>query len=99
MTTAAADGTTAVVTAASEAEKSTEQAKSGDALEDAVEANSEAQDYKEDTKPVKAQIVKQEPAVMIASGTGDVDTAGELCDTPYGWIYVLARTKTHGLHL
>lgn len=82
-TIAAADITgvaDATSTAASDAEKqaaqSTEPAKSGTSLEDAVEANSEAQDYKEDTKPVKAQVVKQEPAVMISSGTGDIDTTG-----------------------
>lgn len=48
----------------------------GQALDDAIEANSEAQDYNEETKPVKAQIVKEEPAVTIASGTGDLDTTG-----------------------
>ena len=81
--TAAGDGA-AVVGAAidtntnptDEAAKSTETAKSGEELAEAVEANSEAQDYNEKTKPVKAQIVKQEPAAMIASGTGDLDTTG-----------------------
>ena len=60
----------------SEAAKSGETAKSGQELADAVEANSEAQDYNEKTKPVKAQVVMQEPAAMIASGTGDLDTTG-----------------------
>ena len=52
--------------------------KTGQALTDAIEANSEAQDYNEDTEVVKAQVVKEEPAVEIASGTGDVDTTGKL---------------------
>lgn len=54
-----------------------EKPQSGQALDDAIEANSEAQDYNEETEPVKAQIVKEEPAVLIASGTGDVDTTGK----------------------
>lgn len=59
-----------------EAAKSKELAKSGEELAEAVETNSEAQDYNEKTMPVKAQVVKQEPAAMIASGTGDLDTTG-----------------------
>lgn len=54
-----------------------EKPQSGQALDDAIEANSEAQDYNEDTNPVKAQIVQEEPAVMLASGTGDLDTTGK----------------------
>lgn len=58
---------------------SNEPVKTGEALVDAVEANSEAQDYKEEAKPVKAQVVQQEPAALIASGTGDIDTTGHSC--------------------
>lgn len=80
---AAADGT-AIVGAAvdtntnptKEAALSTAAAISGEALTDAVEANSESQDYNEETKPIKAQVIKEEPAAMIASGTGDLDTTG-----------------------
>jgi len=67
----------------SEAAKSSEKAKAGQELADAVAANSEAQDYNEKTKPVKAQVVMQEPAAMIASGTGDLDTTGGCCDVPH----------------
>lgn len=72
----------AAVSDATDAEKqaaqSKDSAKSGEALEDAVEANSEAQDFKESANPVKAQVVKQAAAVMLASGTGDIDTTGSL---------------------
>lgn len=83
--TAAGDGAAVVGNAidtntnpTKEAAQSTEAAKSGEELTEAVEANSEAQDYNEKTKPVKAQVVKQEPAAMLASGTGDLDTTGDL---------------------
>ena len=66
-----------------EAAQSTETAKSGEDLTEAVEANSEAQDYNEKTKPVKAQVVKQEPAAMLASGTGDLDTTGTIFPTKH----------------
>lgn len=36
----------------------------------------EAQDYQEETVPVNAQVIKGEPAAMIASGTGDISTTG-----------------------
>lgn len=83
--TAAGDGA-AVVGAAvdttsnptTEAVKSKEEAKSGEDLAEAVEINSGAQDYNEKAKPIKAQVVKQEPAAMIASGTGDLDTTGAI---------------------
>ena len=83
--TAAGDGAAVVGNAidtntnpTKEAAESTETAKSGEELTEAVEANSEAQDYNEKTKPVKAQVVKQEPAAMLASGTGDLDTTGNV---------------------
>ena len=53
-----------------------EPAKSGTELENAIEANVEAQDYQEETQPVSAQIIKAEPAALIASGTGDISTTG-----------------------
>ena len=51
-------------------------AKSGAELEKAIEANVEAQDYQEETVPVNAQVIKAEPAALIASGTGDISTTG-----------------------
>ena len=51
-------------------------AKSGEALEDAVGANSEAQEYKEEAIAVKAQVVKQEAAAELSAGDGDIDTTG-----------------------
>lgn len=51
-------------------------AKSGEELKQAIEDNSEAQEYKEDTKQVNAQIVKTEAAATLESGTGDVATTG-----------------------
>lgn len=87
--TAAGDGTsvtgssvTHIEDPTSEAAKSTEPIKSGNDLAEAVEANSEAQDYNEASKPVKAQVIKEEPAAMIASGTGDLDTTG----IEIGWV-------------
>ena len=62
--------------AVSHAANSTEPAKSGADLEKAIEANVEAQDYQEETAPVRAQIIKSEPAALIASGTGDISTTG-----------------------
>ena len=53
-----------------------EPAKSGAELEKAIEANVEAQDYQEETQPVSAQIIKAEPAALLASGTGDISTTG-----------------------
>lgn len=53
-----------------------EPAKSGAELEKAIKANVEAQDYQEETTPIKAQIIKGEPAALIASGTGDISTIG-----------------------
>ncbi|KAK9821811.1 hypothetical protein WJX81_008502 [Elliptochloris bilobata] len=52
-------------------------AKTGAELERAVEANVEAQDYQEETSPVKAQVVQGEPAALLASGTGDISTTGD----------------------
>ena len=53
----------------------------GDELKKQLDDNSEAQEYKEGTKPIKAQIVKQEEAATLESGTGDVSTTCEsLCD-------------------
>ena len=51
-------------------------AKSGTELEEAIESNVEAQDYQEETTAVRAQIIKGEPAALIASGTGDISTTG-----------------------
>ncbi len=65
--------TVAVSRAANSAD---EPAKSGADLEKAIEANVEAQDYQEETAPVRAQIVKGEPAALLASGTGDISTTG-----------------------
>ena len=48
----------------------------GEELKKQIDDNSEAQEYKENTKPVKAQIVKQEAAANLESGTGDVSTTG-----------------------
>ena len=50
---------------------------SGAELESAIEANVEAQDFQEETEPVKAQVIKAEPAALIASGTGDISTTGQ----------------------
>ena len=50
---------------------------SGAELEEAIEANVEAQSFQEETTPVEAQIIKAEPAALIASGTGDISTIGE----------------------
>ena len=52
--------------------------KSGAELDKAIEANVEAQDYAEETAPVRAQIIKGEPAALISSGTGDISTTGGL---------------------
>ena len=60
------------------AESTPEPAKSGAELDKAIETNVEAQDYAEETTPVRAQIIKGEPAALISSGTGDISTTGAL---------------------
>ncbi len=62
----------------SQAAPAPEPAKSGAELDKAIKANVEAQDYQEETAPVRAQIIKGEPAALIASGTGDISTIGTL---------------------
>ena len=44
----------------------------------------EAQDFQEETEPVKAQVIKAEPAALIASGTGDIAPSGRhvTCSCP-----------------
>ena len=70
--------------ALSGADQSPEPAKSGTELDKAIEANVEAQDYAEETAPVRAQIIKGEPAALIASGTGDISTTGApLMEMPF----------------
>ena len=65
----------------------------GQALDDAIEANSEAQDYNEETLPVTAQIVKEEPAIEIASGTGDIDTTGRESSTSCVYVNSLIEVR------
>ena len=60
------------------AEPGAEPAKSGAELDKAINSNVEAQDYAEETAPVRAQIIKGEPAALISSGTGDISTTGVL---------------------
>lgn len=62
----------------SQAAPAPEPAKSGAELDKAIKANVEAQDYQEETAPIRAQIIKGEPAALIASGTGDISTIGTL---------------------
>ncbi|CAK0736969.1 hypothetical protein CVIRNUC_000833 [Coccomyxa viridis] len=64
------------IAATAQAAPAPQPAKSGTELEEAIEANVEAQDYQEETTAVRAQIVKGEPAALIASGTGDISTTG-----------------------
>ncbi len=66
------------IAATAQAAPAPQPAKSGTELEEAIEANVEAQDYQEETTAVRAQIVKGEPAALIASGTGDISTTGDL---------------------
>ncbi|CAL5218414.1 g90 [Coccomyxa viridis] len=67
------------------AETTPEPAKSGAELDKAIESNVEAQDYAEETAPVRAQIIKGEPAALISSGTGDISTTGECQDELDKW--------------
>ena len=72
--------------ALSQAETTPEPAKSGAELDKAIETNVEAQDYAEETTPVRAQIIKGEPAALISSGTGDISTTGAfLPQNLYHW--------------
>lgn len=48
----------------------------GAALAAAIDENSEAQEFKEETIPVSAQVIKGEKAAVLNAGTGDVSTTG-----------------------
>ena len=80
------------IAATTQAAPAPQPAKSGTELEEAIEANVEAQDYQEETTAVRAQIVKGEPAALIASGTGDISTTGDsltrMLPQPCGPFYV-----------
>lgn len=71
-------------------------AKSGAELEKAIEANVEAQDYQEETVPVNAQVIKAEPAALIASGTGDISTTGASSEAPLTthFLFILSGSST-----